>query len=472
MILTVWSWVISMPLLAQVDTSNLRFTERLTYGEGENLKVLALEANKMGIVDETGNWLIPPYFGAIAGYDAERNIVSARDSSFEHTVDDMRYWDDMPLLTGWGVANQKGEWLVSPNYQYPFDLESPWQIKNSSMLESHLYVGLTHKWPGEYQEISHLDGDLFILNSMHGHLGVRNLQTNEWVIPYGLYFHIPGETALFVSFPFEESRTYFRLTTLNAKGEKAVYHGFPNVLSVFQSEGLCANPSAESGEMGSDQNPGYFVNKDSVFGKWYLHSFWLQLYRSGNDDESYDSYADMDYFQNTIADSIYAKLPEYWHPFYRVEEHSYHYSIWPSGRNGYSLLESDDMLSHGSRGGAVEREKHHWYTVQRVDDQMMHLSLSDCFQEGDTSILRSVLMERFADTATFYLERWDTGRFQWQLHGDSLLLHFPVREHVLPYYHWRIHYRTVAIPVKELGKAFVNERKRAKSLRKRDDVHQ
>lgn len=462
-------WIILLGLLfpiaslAQTDTQAIRFIRHFDFVEEKDLDVVALEANTMGIREASSKrWLILPKYGAVSEYDAERKVASVRDSAFEYTIEEMNYWFEAPVLGDWGVADAQGQWLVPAHYEYPFRLQAQWQIMHASYFESHLYQGLEHVWPGEYQEIVHLKGDLFVLRSARGETGVRNLSTGEWVVKYGGYAEIEGTQGLFMSFPYVDSRTYFVLVQIDDQGHKTVHHGLDQVLQVFKKQGLYIGAQAESGEEGAGKSIGYCIEKDSIFGKWYLHRFWNQLSDPNEEEPSVNNYTDS--FKHVVMDSVYGSLPEHWWPYYRIEDHFYAYSIWQSGQRSYSILQADWMNSYGSRGPAVDRLECDWFTAQKVGDQMLELELEDCFANGDTIVLREVLLRQLGDTAGFYVQRFDEGHFSWQLHQDSLLLHYHV-EHPFALDNWRKHYRTIAFSSNELGRAFLNERKRARGLK-------
>lgn len=461
-IFVLWPLVL-LPLfsIAQFDTNSVRFSEYINWNDNEYLRVTAIDSHKVGIMNSEGHWLIPPMFGAIADFEEYHGNVSARDSSFQYSVRSMEYWNDEPLAWNWGVADGMGNWLIPAIYYAPFDLAQPWQIKRSGD-STDLYVGLQELWPNEYKRVYHLGGNLFVLQNDMGELAIRDIKTNEWIVTYGKYWLQPGDTALLVAFDKGDDSTQIRVTVLDSTGAKRTYFGISKILEVFRDQGMYIDATAESGMQNSERGVGFFLATDSVFAKWYLHNYWGQLSYAQEEFEGFD---DTNYFDHVWADTVFTSMPDNWSAYYRVEEYYYDFHLNTSESSTFTVLEIDEMLSHGSRGPAVERAQHHWTTVQEIDGKMHTLSFEDCFFQKDTKDFEEMLLRTVGDTASFYIERWGNGNFNWSLQQDSLLIHFPVRSGVEPYTGWRQQYKTVAFHKQELGKWFLSEKKRAKGLR-------
>jgi len=460
-IFVLWPLVVfPMISIAQFDTSEIRFSEYIRWDIDEYIRVTGIDSHKVGMMNSEGHWLIPPIFGAIAAIEGFHGHVSARDSVFQYSVSGMQYWYDEPLAWNWGVADAFGKWLVPPIYYSPFDFERKWQIKRSGD-STDLYWGVEEMWPNEYKRIHHLSNNLFVLQNKKGELAVRNASTDEWVVAYGRYWVQPGDTALLVAFDKGKDSTQMRLTVLDSTGAKRTYFAISKILEVFRKQGMYIDVNAESGMQNGEKGIGFFLVNDSVFAKWYLRNYWEQLSYTQEEFEGFD---DTHYFDDVWADTVFTNINEDWSAYYRVEEYYYDFHLETSAGNTFTVLEIDEMLSHGSRGPAIERAQHHWTTVQQINGAMHTLSFEDCFDQKDPKGLEQLLLQTVGDTASFYIERWKNGNFNWSLQQDSLLIHFPVRSGVEPYTGWRQQYKTIAFHERELGKWFLSEKKRAKAL--------
>ena len=169
-----------------LDTSIARHIEIRDYGDRGLYYFVVRDTNQVGVMDDKGNWLLSPEYCAVADPDAFLKHFSVRACPFDLRASDMRYWDDAPLLGNWGVVDSMGNWIIPPEYNYPFDFDVPWQIKSRGYDETVLFDGLEIKWPGEYKTVSHFRGDLFILADEKNRIGLREM-SGKWLVPYDYY---------------------------------------------------------------------------------------------------------------------------------------------------------------------------------------------------------------------------------------------------------------------------------------------
>lgn len=452
----------------KVDTSKLIQYEKHydTYTKS-NYWFAEVDTNHIGVLDNNFNWLIEPNYCAISAYDSERGLVSARACPFDFSVRSMEYWDELPIYGSWGVADTNGNWIIEPVYNMPISLYKKSQLVfNEKKNVKVPIVNLEEKWLGTFNQVKDFGPGTFILREK-GMVGARKVN-DEWIAePKECLFYVNNEEFVMLDSSAIATGGSLNLIRVNKQNEIEKINGFAASFDVLTSMTRFLYLAGEDLNLLNENiRNAEYLQQDSVLTKWFLLRYWNELF--GSPFESLNSSAnDDDTIDYAFADTIYTTPPNRFYQYIRVDEYDNWFNINLTEKSTYSVYNSTYYVNYGSRGPAYEDEEYEISNLQIINGKAKELAIKDCFKNGDVKPLVSYLDVNFKDSFNFSEEYILGNEYLWKLVNDSLVLFFPKTSRYIGYSEFRYNFSRLAIARKELGRKFLNERRRKKQLLKK-----
>ena len=319
---------------------------------GKYLEITLVDTNSVGVKLSSGNWVLNPNYCAISAYSHADGVASVRDCPFDYNYSQMAYWYDEPLTGKWGVVDTLGNWLIKPNYLFPFSLIDSVQIATQESFNTELYWNLKPAWPDVYQQVIPLRNNQYLVQN-NDELGIREL-SGEWQIAYGRYHFIEFDS-FYIFFPIKDEKANFNkpLKVVNFYGEVESKMGFEawefytNKIieqdAIFESFYYFDNLASENVQ-----------DLKGPFKNWLFELIWEKIILNESNrrftiDDADFELGEFDQY-DIVADSLYLQLPDGWFPYYRVDEYDYFVEVEEFEQSAYSVCLQSYSNNHGSRG--------------------------------------------------------------------------------------------------------------------------